>query len=392
MSGTIHGVGIVVEETTERVRHQRELAAVADRVRSALAASDGGVFEWHPPTGRVTWTPEYARLYGFDERDEPSFDTWFGRIHPDDRAEVQADVDRFLAHDVEWRHEFRIVHPSRGVLWLQSVADVERDASGAVVRVTGLNIDVTDRKERELEIAHLHREQRRVAQRLQAGLMPGGLPDVPGYQVCGRYRAGTDGLTVGGDWYDVIVVGDRDVALVVGDVVGHDLDAAIGMAQLRHALAGLSHARAEPSAVLADLDQFAASAPAVLASTLWYARLDPTTGAITYTTAGHPAPMIRHGDGSVETLAGGLGPPVGVARSWREQATATLPGSSRLLAFTDGLIERRDEPIDESRARLARCLERSTGSLVDAVDDLLDNVPDPRNGDDVAVLALARDA
>jgi PAS domain S-box-containing protein len=122
-------------------------------------------------------------------------------------------------------------------------------------------VEVTAQRRERAALREVAERDREIARRLQAGLLPTSIPDVAGYDVCARYEAGTTGLRVGGDWYEVVEIRPGDVTIVVGDAVGHDLDAAIAMSQIRNALTGLSHAHDDPAAVVERLDEYAVHTP-----------------------------------------------------------------------------------------------------------------------------------
>lgn len=198
-------------------------------------------------------------------------------------------------------------------------------------------------------------------------------------------------MDVGGDWYDVIDVDVDDYGVVVGDVVGHDVRAAIGMSQLRNALAALSHARRDPAAVLERLDDYASHTPGLLGATVFYGRLQPLTGVLSYSTAGHPPPLVVRADGNTSFLSGGRAAPVGVTGP-RHSAASTLEPGDLLLCYTDGLIERRDEPVTDGMQRLTRTVrEQAPGvSLNDLADHLLVGLRPAEGVDDIALLGLRR--
>lgn len=388
--GALLGVGAIVEDISDRLDRERELAAFAERLRLALMISNAGVYAWSPHAGTVEWTDEYAALYGFDRSEEPSFERWINAVHPDDRDELLTMTEALLHGNDEWNHEFRIIHPAKGERWIQSTVHADRRSDGTI-DVVGINIDITDRKHRETALAELHAEQRRLAERLQIGLLPSSLPAVEGYDISAQYSPGTDGLRIGGDWYEILPVADDDIAIVVGDVVGHNLEAAIAMAQLRHATLALSFSHSDPAAVLADLDRMAEVNPALVATTLFYGRLDPRTGALRYVLAGHHPPLIITPDQTPRLVTSRPGTPIGVV-SPRPLAELVLDHEHILVAYTDGLLEHRSEPITAGQQRLIDCARAPdrAAPLADLTRRLIQEVPHPERQDDIAVLAVRR--
>jgi serine phosphatase RsbU (regulator of sigma subunit) len=237
----------------------------------------------------------------------------------------------------------------------------------------------------------MYERQQERAERLQRGLLPTRVPDVANHEIATLYRAGAQGMRIGGDWYDVNSVAETDLTLVVGDVVGHDLDAAIAMAHVRSALAGLSYAETDPVRILDALDNYCADTAGTQMTTVWYGRLDPTSGRLRYCRAGHPPAMIRRANGAVDQLEGATGAPLGIAGAQRTSGIASLREGDTLIVYTDGLIECRGEDIAVGKDRLCDELTRAPRADLGAlVDRLVDRVADPHHEDDIAILAVRR--
>ena len=242
-----------------------------------------------------------------------------------------------------------------------------------------------------IERAQLYELEHAVAGTLQKSLLPGALPDEPRVAIATRYRPGTQELDVGGDWYDVIHV-DRDrIGVAIGDVVGHGLEAASSMGQLRSALRSLALTGEGPGAVLRGLDRFARTTTPSTVATVVYAELDLVDNIVHYACAGHPPPVVVR-DGNVLDLMEGrttplaaLPDPVPV-----EEATHPFPPGSLLLLYSDGLIERRGEPLDVGMRRLHALLAELPPEPPDTLADLLIDAltGDVAQDDDVALLFL----
>ncbi|HEY0126062.1 MAG TPA: SpoIIE family protein phosphatase [Blastococcus sp.] len=241
------------------------------------------------------------------------------------------------------------------------------------------------------ERAALADARRDMADTLQRSLLPGDLPALSGVAVTARYLPAVEGTRAGGDWYDVLAVDGGRVALAVGDVVGHGAPAAAVMGQLRSALAALLLAGCTPARALENLDRFAGHVPGARVSTVACLLLDPGTGRVMYSNAGHPFPLLLTADGHAQ-LDGGLGPALGVAAAGRRrpEATTTVPGGGTLLLYTDGLVEeRRESPDDAVERLLAAAGVRRVTPLPALVDGLLSELAGPAGfGDDVAMVAL----
>ncbi|MBY0389027.1 MAG: SpoIIE family protein phosphatase [Mycobacterium pseudokansasii] len=215
--------------------------------------------------------------------------------------------------------------------------------------------------------------------------------------VAAVYQPAGEAMRVGGDWYSVTPLDDNGtIGISVGDVVGHGLPAAIVMSRLRAAVAASALTSAEPSDVLAALDKYAATIAGARGATVAYAvidaRPDAGCGAMRYLCAGHPYPLLVSADGRPVYLRSGRRPPVATYGEDSAEATghAELPVGSLILLYTDGLIERAGETLDQGFARLHTAAAACAGLPVDAVCTELLHRMCPPDGyrDDVVVLAL----
>ncbi len=219
--------------------------------------------------------------------------------------------------------------------------------------------------------------------------------------VAAVYQPAGETMRVGGDWYSVTPLGRAGrIAISVGDVVGHGLAAAIVMSRLRAAVAASALSAAEPAAVLGALDRYAASVTGARCATVAYALVDTEGGAggatISYSCAGHPYPLLVPPDGRPVFLGSGRRPPVAVQENDAEihptdaTATADLPPGGLILLYTDGLIERAGETLDDGFARLKSAAAECADLPVESVcAELLSRLTPPTGyRDDVVVLAL----
>lgn len=241
-----------------------------------------------------------------------------------------------------------------------------------------------------LDNAQLHSETRVAAEQLQRAVLPDTVPSPEGWQVAAHYSP--SGRTeVCGDFYDVIPLADNRLAVFVGDVMGHGVAAAAAMSQMRSALRAYIAVDPTTGKVLHKLDTMFATYDIAQLVTLVYLVFDPLRDEIEIVNAGHPPPMIRRSSGNVEQLAHANGAPLGTIGEPRVATVVGFRSGDALLAFTDGLIERRTEDIDRGQARLAKHghLLGAT-SLQDALDELISGVRDHSRSDDVAAVAVRR--
>ncbi|MFF7309792.1 SpoIIE family protein phosphatase [Streptomyces sp. NPDC008137] len=236
--------------------------------------------------------------------------------------------------------------------------------------------------------------QRAVAEAMQRNLLAP-LPRPGRLRLAARYQPAPAGSQVGGDWYDAFALKDGTLALVIGDVVGHDLTAAAGMAQLHGVLRSLAWDHiGQPGAVIDRLDDAMPAITTVPLATLVLARVegDPHTGPWTlrWTSAGHPPPLLLTPGKDARYLEAGQGLLLGarLGTGNRPNATQELPPGSTLLLYTDGLIEIPGSDLDTGLGRLRRhALALADAPLDTLCDQLLARMP-PGSTDDVALLAL----
>jgi serine phosphatase RsbU (regulator of sigma subunit) len=248
-----------------------------------------------------------------------------------------------------------------------------------------------------LDNARLAAANQQVAQRLQRSLLsPPVQPDH--LELAVRYRPATQGVSIGGDWYDAFLQPDGDTVLVIGDVMGHDIEAAAAMGQVKTLVRGIAYDRLEePAGVLRRVDHALVGLAVPTLATALVCRVEQDAGdraaglrRLRWATAGHPDPMLLLADGTVLDLSAPVGPPLGIG--WlgpRSDGLAEMPEGSTLLLFTDGLFERRGVPLDQGREQVRDVLARSSGLVLDELcDRLLAELLGEGAEDDVAVLAV----
>ncbi|ODQ86457.1 SpoIIE family protein phosphatase [Mycolicibacterium flavescens] len=219
-------------------------------------------------------------------------------------------------------------------------------------------------------------------------LAPIDLP--PGFAV--RYEPAVHPLEIGGDFYDVLPVAEHRIGVVVGDCVGRGLAAAAVMGQLRASTRALLLTGADTSTLLEHLDAVASHIPDAFCTTVFVAIVDTEAGTVEYSSAGHVPPILIGDDGACELLTGAVSVPLGVRhREPRPRASHPLRAGSTLMLYTDGLVERRDRPIDAQIERVAAVIAESAALPVDEVaDTVLGKLAPDRGYDDDVALVLYR--
>ncbi|MEV4437176.1 SpoIIE family protein phosphatase [Streptomyces sp. NPDC049555] len=267
------------------------------------------------------------------------------------------------------------------------------EGKGAQHGVLVFAADVTDQVEAAERLRASERRQREAAVTLQRSLLPQELEQPDDLRVAATYQPGGHDTAVGGDWYDVITLGAGRTALVIGDVMGRGVRAAAVMGQLRTAVRAYARLDLPPHEVLQLLDGLATEIDATQIATCVYAVHDPNEGRLVYASAGHLPILIRDPDGTVHRAAEPTGPPLGTGGWLHTSGSVPLgPGASAVL-YTDGLVERRDQDIDDGVAALERAFAGATGSPQVMCDRLVRalNITQEHD-DDVALLVLQHPA
>ncbi|MFF1517677.1 SpoIIE family protein phosphatase [Streptomyces sp. NPDC058305] len=249
--------------------------------------------------------------------------------------------------------------------------------------------DVTDHAEAAERLRASERDQRETAVTLQRSLLPQELEEPDDLRIAATYLPGGTEAAVGGDWYDVITLGGGRTALVIGDVMGRGIRAAAVMGQLRTAVRAYARLDLPPHEVLQLLDGLATEIDANQIATCVYAIHDPNEGRLVYASAGHLPILVRNEDGTTHRGDEPTGPPLGTGGWLHASGSVPLgPGSTAVL-YTDGLVERRDEDLDEGIASLERALAGATGTPQVVCDRLVRAAGvTAEHDDDVAVLVL----
>ena len=235
--------------------------------------------------------------------------------------------------------------------------------------------------------------EHRASVALQRTALPSSLPEVEHLTIAARYRAGAAQADVGGDWYDVLVLDDDHVALLVGDVVGHGMDAAVAMGRLRTGFHMIAPLRPEPSDMVQAVSQQVEAIPNAMCSTVLCAVVELSTGTMDWCRAGHVPPLlVRDGKGHLLEEAGVA--PLGVAPEMKAPVHhQPLEPGDVIILYTDGVIERRKESIDQGFERL-EMISTDLADLgpEDFSDALLEAlVPLEEQTDDVALLVVRYD-
>jgi serine phosphatase RsbU (regulator of sigma subunit) len=239
------------------------------------------------------------------------------------------------------------------------------------------------------EARHLYVEQRSVAHHLERSLIPERLPELEGLETACRYEPGATGVEIGGDWYDLVPLGDDRAFFVVGDVSGRGIAAAAVMARLRFAVLAYVQVGFSPDGVLDELANLISMEEVGHFATMVCGILDLGSHELVMANAGHLPPLLLVGH-ETTFLSEGVGVPIGVSDETKyETVTVKVPPSATLLVYTDGLVERRTERIEAGMNRLAgTALQYRTLRLETQVNKIVEEMTRPGSEDDAALLGI----
>jgi PAS domain S-box-containing protein len=373
----------------------RQLVAELERSREVLDHAEGlaqvGSWELDLGTGSVRASAEVRRILGLPRGDAVSYEALLAPLAADDRAALE----RAVALAVERRSSFDLEVRGRrpdGEQYLARVRGaVLPDEEGRVAYVRGSTQDITEQRAAEIGLARAEADRQAaarehaIATELQRSLLPPPTFEADQLEIAAFYRPGVEGTEVGGDWQDVIDLGDGRTALVIGDVMGRGVRAAAVMGQLRAAVRAYARLDLSPAELLRLLDETVLEISQNTIVTCVYAVYDAAAQTLTYANAGHLPPLVvQPGQPTRRLLAGG--PPLGAGRHGEVSETITLPSESLLALYTDGLVERRGRDLDTGINQLAAVIAKSRSPVAQLPTELVERLLPDGPDDDVAIL------
>ncbi len=287
----------------------------------------------------------------------------------------------------------RVSVPLTAGPYVFGVFDLHRELAEFTDDDVGLAQGVADRVAVGLRNANEYEREHELAERLQRAMLPT-LASMRDLGLVARYRSATSGVHVGGDWYDAVTRPDGTVVLMVGDVTGHGVDAAVVMGKLQNALRAYALEGHGPAASLRLVHDLLRGLDTPLYATAVVAELEPATGLLRWTSAGHPPPLLQDHHGDVSFLEVEHAPMLGIhipaELEFPQHERELSPGSSVAL-FTDGLIERRTSDLDAGMARLVEAFRACDGdSLEDRAEHVLRTMLGSTDHDDDVCLLMCR--
>ncbi|MEV5341154.1 PP2C family protein-serine/threonine phosphatase [Streptomyces sp. NPDC052676] len=245
------------------------------------------------------------------------------------------------------------------------------------------------------ERAELQRSRVELAVALQQGMLPAGLPTVPGFQLAVEYQPAHHGLSVGGDWYDAFTMPDGCIGLSIGDVQGHNIEAAAFMGQVRVGLRALASVTSEPGELLARTNDLLLALGTDLFATCTFLRLDPSTGVLESARAGHIPCLWATADGRSGLADDAGGPPLGVVPKMEYPVTThRLSAGDVFVLVTDGVVEGPALNVDEGLDQVVRLAGVAAVAGMEATalaTAVIRGAERVGHADDAAVLVIGRD-
>ena len=399
---------LIVADLTDQRRGEQVLAeAYAGLTQSSRELEEaqriGGIGSWHwdAASDTVEWSPQLYAIVGLDPRTEPVLPgALTAAAIPEDAPLLRAARDRALADHQPFTVAARVAHPDGQIRHTVTRGEVIVDESGAVTGMRGTTQDVTDQRRAAAAVSTAHQallrqqmalaEEHRLKETLQRAVLPATLPEGPGFRLAARYLPADQPAMVGGDWYDAFSLPDGSVALAVGDVVGHDLEAAATMGQMRNALRAYAFADGPPASVLGHLNRLADGLADGGLATAAFGLLDVAGRTFRWAGAGHPPPLLIGTDGAL-FLPSPAGMMLGAdpTASFEDVVVPLRPGDL-LVLYSDGLVERRHSDLDADLAALRSAADGLAGQSPEDVCAALVNrlVPAAGHEDDVCLLVL----
>ncbi|MER7110902.1 SpoIIE family protein phosphatase [Streptomyces sp. NPDC000229] len=365
-------------------RVEDETARLASLLQHAQRLGRIGGFEENVATGQITWNDQLFDLYGRSHNTSPvPLEELTAHAHPDDAVTIGRFLRAVLHHRRPASAAFRLQRPDGVTRHIRVIAEPVLDADHRMLAVRGAYQDISAQHWTEValaatrdQLAHTEQqavERNRMTLQLQHAIMPPTQAplDSPGLQIAVRYRPAESESMVGGDWYDAVVLPSKKIMLCVGDVAGHGIEAATSMVVLRNAMRGLAVTGAGPGQLLAWLNTVAHYLTEHVTATAVCGLYDPEQHTLRWARAGHLPPVLIRGQKAttLRTVSGVL---LGALSetAYEEEELQMEPGDT-LLMYTDGLVERRDQSVQDSLAQLLTNARIPTTTLEQRLDGLL---------------------
>jgi serine phosphatase RsbU (regulator of sigma subunit)/PAS domain-containing protein len=381
-------------------RVQDEATRLANLLQHAQRLGRVGGFEEEQHSGTIVWNSQLYALFGREPGADPvPLSEITAHAHPDDVPSLNGFVQNVLREHRHASAAFRLQRPDGVTRHVRVIAEPVLDPHGALLAVRGAYQDVSAQHWTEVALsatqdqlaitAQEAAERNKLTLQLQQVIMPPTHPtiDAFGLRVAVRYRPAAQEELVGGDWYDAVVLPSKQIMVSVGDITGHGIQGATGMVVLRNALRGLAATGAGPAQLLTWLNLVTHHLSENIFATAICGLYDPQTRVLRWARAGHLPPLlIRNEQGDLLPMLRGLLLGALAEASYEEGEVLLEPGDT-LLLYTDGLVERRDVPLDDCLEQLCAAVREPRTSLDDLLDHLLAH-SESNTDDDTCVVGI----
>lgn len=388
----------VTRDITERKQMENALRASEERFQSLVSLAPIGIYLTDADGKCLYANKQWCEMSGLSQ-EEAFGDGWVKGIHPEDRERVISAWQEMVESDGRWGMEYRFMTSDGKITWVLGIAATLQDNAKNISGYIGINLNITERREAQEVLANAAQRNRHIADVLQQALIP---HDVyiqpPGYETTARYIPALSEAEVCGDFYDLFDLGDGRIGILIGDIVGKGLDAAVRIASVRFTIRSYAFVNYHPSEIITLVNDILSkeitSENDML--TVFFGILDTNTNKLKYTNAGHEPPLIMHKDKSSILLECG-GPMFTGMNSYKYQEDdVDMQVEDVLVLVTDGITEARKNyrlelfGIDGVKLSLSKNLKYSADKIADALIADVNLFTDGATHDDKAIVVIKR--
>ncbi len=336
----LSSVAGVLAGTIERKKAEEALRQSEERFDLAVRGSDAGIWDWNLRTDTVYFSPRWKSMLGHaDDEIIGHYSEWEGRLHPGDRERALRTIRAYMeGRTTDYELEHRLRHKDGSYRWILARGAAVRDEDGRLTRMVGSHIDITLHKQ-TLEQLNDKLIQLQAAQRIQQSLLPHHAPRLPGADIAGF---SCPAAYAGGDMYDYLPMIGGDLGIVIGDVSGHGIAAALHMASTHAFLRSLAQTCATIGEIMTRANHFVHEEidPENFV-TLMLVRFDPTSRTLTYANAGHPPGLVldAHGQVKAELKSSRIALGIQDHLDFSVGDPITLQTGDLVVLITDGILD-----------------------------------------------------